>query len=194
MSVLDFLADSFEEGGWAISNYRSADGNVRKRSELARASGIALVDPPLRSERPRSIVQLFIERRLFGVVLSLPKDLADTPRLVEQASRIYSTDMPSWMIHDRLPFVYFSSEQELRLIDSSKSIGIERLTTVRSLDESLDLIRRHRGQSSTRLQPLVNQMPCVCASGWVTTRSGASWEAFGECRFCRERRNSGPRW
>jgi len=193
MTVLDFLANSFREGGWAITNYPPIKRGESRRSQLVDTDGIALIDPPYK-RRPEALVQLFVEKRLLGVVLAVPKNPNQAEWLVGRASYVYPTTLPSWMIYNKLPLVYFANDDELWLINSAESTGIERMTQVHSLEATRTLIDGHRGRRVTRLQPVIRQSPCVCASGWVTTRTGGSWEAAGECRYCRDRRESGSPW
>lgn len=194
MNVLDFLANSFRGGGWTITNYPPTRRGENRRSPLVNTNGIAVIDPPLSRPGMPTLVHLFVEKRLLGVVLGVPRKLGYAEWLVDRASFIYPTTLPSWMIYDKLPLVYFANDDDLWLINSAELTGIERLTQVHSLDATMTLIDEHRGRSVTRRQPVIRQLPCVCSSGWVTTRNGGSWEAYGECRYCRDRRKSGSPW
>ena len=191
-SIEAFLSTAFKGGDWTISNYAKSKRQSLRKPEPDLDGGFLVLHPRQRWSRTKLFGNLFLQRRLIGIIVAKPE------RGFQNAldlSKEFSSDYPALMVSDCLPFIYYVNKQPLiYVLDSTQQTTPTAIDTGYTVEFCKQRVTALAGQPHTRRQPPVRGNPCVCASGWVTTRTGASWDAAGECRYCRDRRSSGPPW
>jgi len=187
-----FISAAFIGGNWSISNYAKSKRLLPHKERLDPDGGFLVLHPPSNRSYTKLLGNLFLQRHLVGIIVAKPENDFQS---AEDLSAEFSSEYPALMISDCLPFIYYVSKQPLiYFLDSTEQKSPTAIDSAVAVDYCKQRIAEFAGEPYTRRQPPIRGEPCVCASGWVTTRNGASWHATGECNYCKDRRRLGPTW